>query len=73
MFWMKDDRVKLYVLGEKAKTSGIWNGEPHKYAYNLKASKLTFTNVFMCKKVTMEQFDKPHGYHMNFLKVLITT
>ena len=40
---------------------------------NLKASKLKFANVFMSKKVTVEQLCKPQGYRVNFLKALITT
>ena len=74
MVWMKDGRVRVYVLGKKVETDGIENGELHKQAYSsLKASKLTFANVFICTKVTVEQLRKPQGYRMDFLKVLVTT
>ena len=48
---MKDGRVGVYVLEKKVETDGIRNGESHKQAYiSLKTSKLTFVNIFMCKK-----------------------
>ena len=39
---------------------------------SLKASKLTFVNVFMRKKVKVEQLRKPQSYRVDFLKVLVT-
>ena len=30
VIWMKDGRVRVYILGEKVETDGIWNGESHK-------------------------------------------
>ena len=52
MSWMKDDRVRVYVLGEKVKTDDIWNDESYKYAYtSLKASRLMFANVLCTKRL----------------------
>ena len=30
IIWMKDDRFKVYVLGENVKNDAIWNGESQK-------------------------------------------
>ena len=43
MIGMKDDRVRIYLLGEKVEIDGIKNCESYKQACSsLKASKLTF-------------------------------
>ena len=30
MIWMKNDRIRVYVLGKKVEIDDIWNGESHK-------------------------------------------